>query len=204
MGLTGYYRRFIRHYATLTTPLTQQLKKDSFNWNPEAENAFQVLKKAMLSAPVLTMPNFQLPFVVEADTSGHGLGAVLSQESHPIAYFSKALDAQGRLKPIYEKELMAIVLAVQKWRHYLLGRHFVVWTDQHSLRFIMSQREIGAEYQRWVGKLLGYDFEIKFKLGVSNGAADAFSHHLSLMVLSKHTGISFPDIDWVVVQQQIE
>ena len=78
LGLTGYYRRFIRHYAMITIPLTQELKNDSFNRNSEAETAFQVLKQAMSSALVLSMPKFTLPFVVEADASGHRLGAVLS------------------------------------------------------------------------------------------------------------------------------
>lgn len=115
LGLTGYYRRFIQHYAQLVTPLTNQLKKNNFHWNDEATDAFHILKEVMLKAPVLAIPNFSIPFVVEMDASGKGLGAVLSQSKHPIAYFSKALGLRGHAKSIYEKELMAIVMAVQKW-----------------------------------------------------------------------------------------
>ena len=118
--------------------------------------------------------------MVEDNASGCGLGAIFSQDSYPITYFSKALRVQGQSKPIYEKEFMAFVVVVLKWRHYLLGRHFVIWTDQHNLKYIMAYREVGVEYQRWITKLLGYDFEIKFKLGVNIKATCAFSGHPSL------------------------
>ena len=100
----------------------------------------------MLTTPVLATPDFSQPFVIEVDASGFGLGVVLTQNKHPIAYFSKAIGVRGQAKSIYEKELIAIVLAIQKWRYYLIGRHFVVWTDQWSLGFILEQREVGAEY----------------------------------------------------------
>lgn len=148
LGLTGYYRRFIHRYAHIAAPLTAQLRKDNFLWNSEAESTFVRLKEALLAAPVLGIPNFSIPFVVEADASGKGIGAVLSQAHHPLAYFNKALGVRGEAKSIYEKELMAIVLAVQKWRHYLIGRHFVIWIDQKSLKFIMEQRQIGTDYQK--------------------------------------------------------
>ena len=163
LGLTGYYRKFIKGYAQIAPPLTDQLRKENFGWNDAATSTFNTLKTAMVNAPILAAPNFSLPFVIETDASGHGLGAVLLQAGHPIAYYSKILGIRNRGKPIYEKELMAIVFAVEKWRHYLLGRHFIVRTDQWSLKFLLKQREVGQAYQRWVSKLLGYTFTIHYK-----------------------------------------
>lgn len=113
LGLTGYYRKFIKDYALIARPLTDQLRKECWGWTAEATQAFESLKAAMTRAPILAMPNFSQPFVVETDASGYGLGAVLLQGVHPVAYFSKVLGIRAREKPIYEKELMAIVFAVE-------------------------------------------------------------------------------------------
>lgn len=141
----------------------------------EATNAFELLKKILTSAPVLSMPDFQQEFTLETDASGYGIGEVLMQSNKPIAFFRKLLGSRGQSKSIYKNELIVIVLAIQKWKCYLMGRHFVVRSDQQSLRFVTQQREVNPDYQKWVTKLLGCDFKIQFKPGTANCVADALS-----------------------------
>lgn len=111
--------------------------------------------------------------MVETNASGVGVGAVLMQHGRQLAYYSQVLPPTHKYKAVYERELMAIVWVIQKWRAYLLGRCFIVRTDQRSLKFLLEQRIIAGEYQRWIAKLLGYNFAIEYKEGSENSAADA-------------------------------
>jgi hypothetical protein len=175
LGLTGYYRKFIKGYGSIAAPLTAMLRKNAFSWTDSAQEAFQALKVAVTQAPVLALPNFSQPFIIECDASGIGIGAVLMQNNRPIAFLSKALKGKALHMSTYEKELFALVTAVQKWRPYLLGQSFLVKTDQQSLKFLLEQK-VGTPFQqKWITKLLGYDFVVEYKKGVENRVADALS-----------------------------
>ncbi|MCH81864.1 hypothetical protein A2U01_0002657 [Trifolium medium] len=150
-------------------------KKNAFIWNEKAHAAFDTLKRSLTTAPVLALPDFSKDFIIECDASGGGIGVILMQEKKSVAYFSKALGVRNLTKSAYEKELMAVVLAIQHWRPYLLGRKFMVSTDQKSLKQLLQQRMVTAEQQNWAAKLLGYDFEIIYKPGKLNRGADALS-----------------------------
>lgn len=101
-------------------------------WNEGADQAFLTLKKAMTEAPVLALPDFSQPFIVECDASGFGIGAILMQANRPITYFNQALHGKNLELSTYEKEMLALVAAVQKWRPYLMGHKFIVKTDHRS------------------------------------------------------------------------
>ncbi|XP_070002968.1 uncharacterized protein [Nicotiana sylvestris] len=115
LGLRGYYRRFIGNFATISKPLTSLLKKENFSWSMEATQAFEELKQAMVQGPVLALPNFAIPFIMEVDASGKGIEAVLMQNGRPIAFISQALSSRHMRLSTYEKELIALLYVVDKW-----------------------------------------------------------------------------------------
>ena len=146
----------------------------------------------MVTAPVLQLPDFTQPFEIECDAFGKGIRVVLMQSKHPIAYFSKAFSRRSLAKSAYEREIMALAMAVQHWRPYLLGRKFKVFSDQKSLGHLLQQRITTTDQQNWVAKLLGYNFEITYKPGKENRAADALSRREEG---TYHSLISFPTWD---------
>lgn len=151
------------------------LKRDSFQWSEKSTAVFQTLKNALVTSPVLALPNFSKTFVVETDASGSGIGAVLMQDKHPIAFISKSLGPKQQAMSIYERELLAIVYAVQKWGAYLSHGHFIIKTDQKSIKFLLEQCLNTPFQQVWMSKLMGFDFEIQYKEGAENVAANALS-----------------------------
>ncbi|GJX89121.1 putative mitochondrial protein [Tanacetum coccineum] len=129
----------------------------------------------MITTHVLGLPNFNKEFVVETDACDVGIGAVLLQEGHPIAYMSKALSPKHQALSTYEKEFLAVLLALEKWRGYLMDRHFKIKTDHFSLKYLLDQRLTTPSQTKWLPKLLGFDYEISYKKGNDNVAADALS-----------------------------
>jgi len=137
--------------------------------------AFEALKKEMMNPPVLALPDLSKIFIVETDASGVGIGAVLMQEGHPIAFISKALGPRQQSLSTYEREMLAIIMAVHKWKQYLWGRSFKIRTDHVSLKYLLNQKLSFPSQHLWLTKLLGFDYEIEFRSGRENIAADALS-----------------------------
>ena len=130
LGMVGYYRKFITHFGILARPLFNLLKKHvSFVWTTETNTSFEILKQSLIEAPVLKLPKFTKTFVVDTDACDTGVGAVLQQDGHPIAYMSKALGPKNRGLSTYEKECLAILMAIEQWRPYLQHQEFVIRTD---------------------------------------------------------------------------
>jgi hypothetical protein len=161
--LTGYCRKFVQGYGVIARPLIDLLKKNNFKWSAVATQAFEQLKRAMLSAPVLKLPNFNDPFVVETDASSEGIGAVLMQKGRPIAFMSKKLGVRNQSLSTYEKELLALYTAISQWKHYLLGGSFVIRTDQISLKYLLEQRINTPLQHKGLSKLLGLNYTIEYK-----------------------------------------
>ena len=160
----------------LCRPLTQLLKKGSpFVWSSSTEETFQLLKKGLLEAHVLAIPDFTKTFVLETDACDKGLGAVLMQSGHPVAYLSKPLCPRSQTLSTYEKECMAILMAVEKWRPYLHQQHFTIRTDHKSLLYLTEQRATTKLQQKALLKLMDLNFSITYKKGITNHAADALS-----------------------------
>ncbi|KAL4302318.1 hypothetical protein GQ457_10G018500 [Hibiscus cannabinus] len=188
LGMAGYYRRFIRGFASIAAPISDLLRKGQpFEWNPTTQVAMEHLQDCLCSAPVLALPQFDKDFHFETDASGINIGAILTQEGKSLAYFSQKLCPRMQNSSTYSQEMYAIMQAVDKWRQYLVGRKFNIITDQRSLRELNQQTIQTPEQQRWLSKLVGYDFDIKYRPGKHNTVADALSHEMeaNLMALSR-------------------
>ena len=166
LGLTGYYRKFIQHYGVISKPLTELLKKGvPFVWTEITETTFVTLKKTLIEALVLALPQYNKPLVIETDACELGIGAVLTQEGHPLAYISKALGPKNRALSVYEKEYLAILLAVDHWRPYLQFQQFTIRTDQKSLVHLQNQKLHTVWQQKALTKLMGLNYNIVYKKG---------------------------------------
>uniref|UniRef100_A0A5S6Q0Y0 RNA-directed DNA polymerase n=1 Tax=Trichuris muris TaxID=70415 RepID=A0A5S6Q0Y0_TRIMR len=183
LGLASYYRRFVKNFAAIAAPLHRLLRKDSkWVWNQDCEQAFQQLKRNLLSAPVLRLPDFTKTFILDVDASGEGLGAVLSQcfadGEHPIAYASRTLSKPERRYCATRRELLALVWGTKHFRPYLYGARFITRTDHNCLVWLNSFREPEGQTARWLERLAEFDMEIRHRPGRLHDNADALSRPL--------------------------
>ncbi|GBG85295.1 hypothetical protein CBR_g39863 [Chara braunii] len=191
MGLAGYYQRFITGYSRIVAPMTRlQSSKVPFIFNDEARRSFQALKTAMLMAPVLSIYDPTLPTRVTTNASGYGIGAILEQhdgdESHPVEYFSHKVPPFNSLDDA-RKELLAFVMALKRWRHFLLGRRRFTWvTDNNPLTYYKTQDTVSSTMERGMYFIDQFDFTPKHLPDLSNLAADALPRRPDLCAMTHH------------------
>ncbi|CAN6554942.1 unnamed protein product [Malus baccata var. baccata] len=183
LGHAGFYRRFFKDFSKISTPLCRLLQKDvTFDFNEECEKAFKHLKEMLTSAPIIRPPDWSIPLELMCDASDYALGAVLGQrkdkQPHVIYYASRTLNDAQLNYSTTEKELLAVVFALDKFRSYLLGTKVIIYTDHAALKYLLTKKEAKPRLIRWMLLLQEFDLEIRDKKGSENVVAD----HLSRLV----------------------
>lgn len=181
LGMAGWYRRFIKDFAIIAAPLSNLLKKskEKFSWNDEAKMAFESVKKILTSEPVLTNANYEQPFIIQCDASDFGIGAVLVQgegkEERIVAYMSQKLSSAQRKYQTTERECLAVLMAIEKFRPFIEGTKFTVVTDHASLLWLQNLKDPSGRVGRWALRLQAYDFNLVHRKGKFMVVPDALS-----------------------------
>lgn len=165
----------------MTAPLTDCMKGISFTWTTTAEEAFQIIKDHLVSAPILALPDFTTVFELHCDACKTGLGAVLSQQGLPIAFYSEKIVGSRARYSTYDVEFYVIVQAIQHWRHYLFHQEFILFTDHDALKHLDSQSKISSRHASWIAYLQQFTFVIRHQSGKTNKVADALSRRHTLL-----------------------
>lgn len=186
IGMASWYRRFIPNFSLIIAPLTALLRKNcKFHWSEQCEAAFSTIKNQLVSSPILSCPNFDVPFVVQTDASNFGIGAVLSQtiddEEHVICYISRSLSRAERNYSVTERECLAVIWAMEKLRPYLEGTRFTVVTDHHSLVWLNSLKEPTGRLARWSVRAQQYDYTIIHRKGKDHVVPDILSRSVPVL-----------------------
>ena len=180
LGLCSYYRRFIQGFSDIARPLHRLTEEGrEFKWSDDCEGAFNRLKVALTTTPILAFPASDDQFILDTDASNIGMGAVLSQlqggREVVIAYYSKALSKSEINYCVTRKELLAIIVAVKAFHHYLCGRHFLIRTDHRALKWLLKFKNPEGQLVRWLEFLATYDFNIEHRPGRQHDNANALS-----------------------------
>jgi len=185
--LAYFYRRFINRFSTLTAPITEFTKQGSFEWIKAAHDAFEKLKTELYETVVLALPDFGKVLEVDYDASGVGVGAILIQDQHPIAYFSEKLNASRKNYSTYDKEFHALVRAL----YYLRPKQFVLHLDHKALKNLNGQHKLNPRNTKWIEFLQSFSFVDKHKKGSTNAVADALSRRHSLLAVIEARVLGF-------------
>ena len=173
LGITGYYRKFIKDYAKIAQPKTKYLKQNTKinKLDPTYINAFEQLKTFLTTHPILKYPDFEKQFKLNTDASQYAIGAVLLQENHPVAYASRTLNNHEIRYSTTEKELLAVVWAVKYFRPYLYGKEFELRTDHQALKWLHTKylgKDLNPRIQRWILSLGEHNIKIEYLKGKEN------------------------------------
>ncbi|GBG62048.1 hypothetical protein CBR_g28524 [Chara braunii] len=186
LGLASYYRKFVPRFSIIAHPLSRLTSKNvSYSWDAACTEAFRTLKEALVSYLVLRIADPKLTFVVTTDASQYGIGAVLQQDDGdglwPLEYYSKRMPSVKVATSTYMRELYALRMALDHWKHYLLGPDFKVFSDHETLKWIKMQTTLSPTLLRWFHEIDIFDFELRHKKGCYNRVADALSRHPEYM-----------------------
>ena len=206
LGLAGYYRRFIKDYANIASPLNSLLQKNKkFDWNDKCETAFQTLKERLVTEPILSYPDFSKPFELYVDSSGVAIGMVLGQFQNGmekvIAYGGRSLSAAERNYSTTEQEALAVIAGIKHFHPYLTGRQFIVHTDHHSLKWLLGLKMSRGRLARWSLLIQQYDFIVKHRPGRVHSNADVLSRHPKYETLNAITTAQFETQDMRKLQE---
>ncbi|KAH9650278.1 hypothetical protein KPL70_026314 [Citrus sinensis] len=196
-GLASFYKRFIPHFSTIMAPITDCMKGEKFSWIEVATKAFKIIKEKLITAPVLALPDFSLTFEVHCDASKVGIGAILSQQGKPIAYFSEKLNGAKAHYNTYDVEFYAVVQSLKHWQHYLIHKDFVLYTDHAALKYLNSQDKLSHRHATWTAFLQQFTFVVKHTSGESNRTTEGYK----IMADKKRRALEFQvgDFVWVVL-----
>ena len=181
LGFCNFYRQFIKDFSKIAKPLTSLTGNAPWKWTDEEQQSFEQMKTLITTAPVLLNPSDDDPFRLETDASEYAIGAVLSQKQgdkwHPVAYLSKALNPTERNYEIYDREMLAIMISLKEWRHYLMGavHEFEIWTDHQNLQYFKKPQMLNRRQANWLTKLSQYHFTLHHIPGKQNTKADVLS-----------------------------